>query len=76
MKADMEAALNLESRIKKFINDHIPKEYPNPAKDKLLAEIGGWSKIGTRLRWPYHWIPESEAKRLRPIARQVLPELF
>ncbi len=79
MKTDLKAALEIEGRIQKFINDHIAREYreyPNAAKDKLLAEIGGWSKIGTRLRWPYRWIPESEAKRLRPIAQQMLPELF
>jgi len=76
MKTDMQSALELEGRIKKFISDNIPRDYPNQAKDKLLAEIGGWSNVGTRLRWPYRWIPESEAKRLRPIAQQMLPELL
>jgi hypothetical protein len=30
----------------------------------------------TRLRWPYRGVNESEAKRLQPIARRILPELF
>jgi dihydrodipicolinate synthase/N-acetylneuraminate lyase len=75
MKTDSQAALELEGRINKFL-ELIPRDYPNAAKDKLLTAIGGWSEIGTRLRWPYRWIPESEAVRLRPVAEQLLPELF
>ena len=56
-----------------FRRDH---GYSNPALDKLLAAIGGWGPVGTRLRRPYRWIPAEEAARLRPVARDMLPELF
>ena len=32
--------------------------------------------VGTRVRWPYRWIPQAEADRLRPVARDLLPELL
>ncbi len=48
----------------------------NAALDKLLAAIGGWGPVGTRLRRPYRWIDEAEAERLRPVARSMMPELF
>jgi hypothetical protein len=81
MVTNMEAALAVEARIQKFLEEFIVPfrregQYPNHALDKLLAAIGGWSCAGTRLRWPYQWIEESEAQRLRPIARHRLPELF
>jgi hypothetical protein len=41
-----------------------------------MAAIGNWADVGTRLRWPYRFVPESEAKRLQPLARKALPELF
>ena len=50
--------------------------YSNAALDKLLAAIGGWGPVGTRLRRPYRWIDEAEAVRLRPMARSMMPELF
>ena len=43
---------------------------------ELLAAIGNWSDIGTKLRWPYRSIPMDEASRLRTMAREALPELF
>lgn len=75
------AALSLEARIRQFMTDHIlpfrrDRGIADPGLDKLLASIGGWAGIGTRLRWPYSWIPEQEALRLRPVARQLMPELF
>ena len=81
MKHDMTQALEVEKRIQQFMDEHIvpfitQQRYSNQALDKLLAAIGGWADIGTRLRWPYRWIPEKEAERLRPIARQIIPELF
>ncbi len=79
--ADPPAALDLESRIRRFMIEHIvpyreSQGVPNQGLDKLLAAIGGWADLGTRLRWPYSWIPEGEALRLRPIALRLLPELF
>ncbi|MCP4399000.1 MAG: dihydrodipicolinate synthase family protein [bacterium] len=81
MKNDIAQALDVEKRIQQFMNTHIlpfitQQKYSNQALDKLLAAIGGWANIGTRLRWPYRWIPEKEAERLRPIAREMIPELF
>jgi 4-hydroxy-tetrahydrodipicolinate synthase len=74
------AALDLERRVQEFMSRHIvpfrdAHGFSNFALDKLLAEIGEWSDIGTRVRWPYCSIPKSEAERLRPIAQEMLPEL-
>jgi dihydrodipicolinate synthase/N-acetylneuraminate lyase len=79
--ADPTAALDLESRLRKFMSAHIlpfrrDHGIANQGLDKLLTAIGGWADIGTRLRWPYSWIPEAEAIRLRPVARERMPELF
>lgn len=81
MRVDMPAALALESRIREFMQVFIEpfitvSGFTNTAVDKLLAAIGNWQDIGTRVRWPHRSIPESEADRLRPIANQMLPELF
>lgn len=80
-QTDPDAALELERRICAFMDEHIvpfitASGYANQAVDKLLAAIGGWADIGPRLRWPYRWIPEAEALRLRPVAHALLPELF
>jgi len=77
MKSDISEALALETRILHFLKQHIiPANYCNAAKDKWMAAIGNWTDLGTRLRWPYQFVPESEAKRLQPLAREALPELF
>jgi dihydrodipicolinate synthase/N-acetylneuraminate lyase len=81
MAEDIDACLDIERRIRGFIDAHIApfgreQRYSNAALDKLLAAIGGWAPIGTRLRRPYRFIDESEAARLRPIAQAVIPELF
>ena len=81
IQSDYSAALDLEKRIKQFMVEHIVPYrdqlgHSNTALDKLLAAVGNWSQVGTRLRWPYRGVPEVEAGRLRPIARQQLPELF
>jgi dihydrodipicolinate synthase/N-acetylneuraminate lyase len=81
MDSDLDAALALERRICRFMDEHIvpfrrDQSYSNAALDKLLAAIGGWGPVGTRLRRPYRWISESEVPRLRDIARWDLPELF
>ncbi|WP_342239345.1 dihydrodipicolinate synthase family protein [Inquilinus sp. OTU3971] len=81
MASDLEAALDLERRIRRFMDEHVvpfraEHGYSNAALDKLLAAIGGWGPVGTRLRRPYRWIDEAEAERLRPVARSMMPELF
>ncbi len=81
MKTDLDAALSIEVRIRQFMAENIEpfiveQGFTNTAADKLLAAIGGWSDIGTRLRWPYRSIDPKEAERLRPIAIKQIPELF
>lgn len=80
MLVDLAAALELEQRIRHFMDTEIAPfiardGYANPALDKLLAAIGGWADVGTRLRWPYRWIEPDVAARLRPVAQSMLPEL-
>lgn len=53
MQTDIVAALEIERKVQTFLTDYLPAGYSNPARDKLLAAIGGWSNVGTRLRWPY-----------------------
>jgi dihydrodipicolinate synthase/N-acetylneuraminate lyase len=81
MREDIGKALEIERRICSFMDEHIvpfrqKDAYSNAALDKLLSAVGGWGPVGTRLRWPYRWIDETEATRLRAIARRELPELF
>lgn len=81
MKTDINAALEIENRIQKFFSEYIlpfrtKENYCNAALDKFLAAIGGWGNAGTSLRFPYRWIPEEEAKKILPIVKSVLPELF
>ncbi|MBX5008636.1 dihydrodipicolinate synthase family protein [Rhizobium lentis] len=81
MHRDIDAALEIESRICAFMDDYIvpfrrDHGYSNAALDKLLAAIGNWGPITTRLRWPYRFIDEQEAVRLRDRARLIMPELF
>ena len=81
MSSDLPSALEIESRLRKFMITHITpfvKEqgYCNAACDRLLAWIGDWADVGSSMRWPYRAIPQSEADRLRPIAREMIPEMF
>jgi dihydrodipicolinate synthase/N-acetylneuraminate lyase len=81
MATDIEAALDIERRICAFMDDHIvpfrrDHGYSNAALDKLLAAVGDWAPVGTRLRWPYHFIDASHAGKLREIAADMVPELF
>jgi dihydrodipicolinate synthase/N-acetylneuraminate lyase len=79
MQTDMESALELEQRLRRFIKDEIEpfiteSGYCNAACDRLMAMIGGWTDIGPRLRWPYRSIDATEAERLRPKAKALIPE--
>ncbi len=81
MLTDIEAAIRLEKRIDVFREQYISAfgkaGYSNQALDKLWAVVGGWlPSMTTRLRWPYRSVPMAEALRLRPIARDHLPEFF
>lgn len=79
MLKDIDAALELESRLGAFMAEHIVPfitrdGYCPAACDRLLGQIGNWADVGARMRWPYRAIPVQEAKRLRPIARDLVPE--
>ncbi|ANL83463.1 dihydrodipicolinate synthase family protein [Rhizobium phaseoli] len=81
MHTDIDAALEIESRICAFMDsDIVPFRrehgYSNAALDKLLAAIGDWGPVTTRLRWPYRFISEQDANGLRDRARRMIPELF
>jgi 4-hydroxy-tetrahydrodipicolinate synthase len=81
MTSDLPRALEIETRIRGFMADYIAPfitehGYCNAACDKLMSVIGGWADVGSRMRWPYRSIPESEAERLRPIACELIPEIM
>ncbi|MBZ9601216.1 dihydrodipicolinate synthase family protein [Phyllobacterium chamaecytisi] len=81
MQTDMDAAVEIEQRICKFMDEHIvpfrqKSGYSNAALDKLLCAIGNWGPVGTRLRFPYRWIGEDEAERLRAVAKQELGDIM
>ena len=81
MKQDLDRALEIESRICAFMDDYIvpfrrDQGYSNAALDKLLAAIGDWGPVDTRLRWPYRFIEGESVPELRAIARRKLPEIF
>ncbi|KLK91289.1 N-acetylneuraminate lyase [Microvirga vignae] len=81
MSSNLPAALELERRIRVFLDTYIlpyrtDSGYSNAALDKLLAAIGNWAPVGTRLRRPYRWIAEAEADHLRSVARASIPEIF
>ena len=80
IRSDISAAIGVQSRILQFFEECIipfkNAGYSNPALDKLLAAAGMWCGIGTRLRWPYRWIPQSEVDDVSRRARVLLPELF
>jgi dihydrodipicolinate synthase/N-acetylneuraminate lyase len=81
MQTDIGAAVEIEQRICKFMDQHIVPfrqkfGYSNAALDKLLCAIGNWGPLGTRLRFPYRWIGEDEAERLRAVAKQELGDIM
>ncbi|WP_346237050.1 dihydrodipicolinate synthase family protein [Niabella insulamsoli] len=77
MEADLQEALRIEQQIQYFFEVGVvpfaKAGFSNPALDKLLAATGGWADIGTRLRWPYQWIPENEVAAVRKVAQRLLP---
>ncbi|MDB5474066.1 MAG: hypothetical protein JWP99_1369 [Devosia sp.] len=80
MKTDLDQAMEWETRIRVFITGEIlpfaEQGYSNAALDKLLAAIGGWADVGTRLRAPYRSIEPAAAIALRAAARESMPELM
>lgn len=81
MKRDLPTAQDVGRRLIEFFTAHVTpfveqQGYSHAAADKFLAAIGGWSDVGTRVRWPYQSIPQEHAVRLRPIAQAAIPELL
>ena len=80
MQKNPDEALSIQTHILEFFEECIvPYKnagYSNPALDKFLAAIGGWSDVGTRLRWPYKWIPADEIAPARKKAMKYLPDFF
>ena len=80
MQNDIEEALSVEKRIMDFFNRCIlpfhAKGYSDTALDKFLAAVGGWAKIGTRLRWPYQGIDPAAVATARKMGLKILPEFF
>ncbi len=79
--SDLPGALELEQRIglfmehciTPFITEH---HYPNHACDRFMALVGGWCRVGDRLRWPYRSIPVEQVEKVRKKARNIIPEFF
>ena len=81
IKEGDEKAFEVQGRIQRFMDECIvpyirDKAYSNQAVDKLMAAVGGWTPISTRLRWPYRWIPEEDVLPLRKKCAELLPEVF
>jgi 4-hydroxy-tetrahydrodipicolinate synthase len=81
MQTDMPGALELERRLRQFMNGCIApfiteQRYCNAACDRFMALLGGWADVGAHMRWPYRSIPPAEAERIRPAARALIPEFF
>jgi 4-hydroxy-tetrahydrodipicolinate synthase len=81
MQTDLPVALAIEAQIQQFMTAYVVpfrdvKGHSNMALDKLLACVGNWAPVGTRLRWPYTGVAESEVERLRVVARESIPSLF
>ena len=81
MLTDITKACAVEMRLRAFLDTHIvpfarEQGYSNAALDKLLAAIGNWADVGTRLRRPYRWIDPEVAVRLRPAAVAAIPEIM
>ena len=83
ISSDLPAALQLERRLRGFLDRHVAtfleEEAYSGARSWLydsLYMVGGWADVGSRMRWPARSIPASEAERLRPLARESLPEFL
>lgn len=79
MRTDLPAALELEQRLRQFMDGTIrpfitEQRYCNASCDRFLALVGGWADIGAHMRWPYRSIPVTEVPRVRAVARALIPE--
>ena len=72
--------MELEARINQFMKSAIlpflDSGYEGLACDKLMAHVGGWTEINTRLMWPYNSIPEDQSKMVLEKVRMLIPEFL
>lgn len=81
MLTNMPAALELEKRIQTFMHECIDPfivrgKFSCHACDRFLANVGGWADVGSRMRWPYASIPDSNILQVRRRALELIPEFF
>lgn len=81
MKTNLPAALELEQRLRRFMDGYIApfiteQKFCNAACDRSMALLGGWTDVGERMRWPYRSIPAAEVNRIRPFALELIPEFI
>lgn len=81
MQTDIARAIALENDLKKFFQAAITplgaeEGYSNSALDKTLAAVGGWANVGTRLRFPYRFVPEEKIEEIKHLADEFLAALL
>ena len=75
---DMEEALKLENEIQAYMNEYInplitEKKYANFAIDKFMAEVGEYSRITSRVRFPYRSVDARYLEECREGLRKTAP---
>ena len=81
MESDIDSAIKIGKKLQNWRTKYIvplkdDEGYSSPAVDKLYASIGGWSEIGTRMRWPYNSFPDHIVDELSKTIREDVPEFF
>jgi dihydrodipicolinate synthase/N-acetylneuraminate lyase len=81
MQTDLDGALDFQARFHRFRDEYLvplktEHALSGAAIDKLMAAVGAWADVGTRLRWPYRGAPAGLAGQLRPAACELMPEMF
>ncbi|NOH60987.1 dihydrodipicolinate synthase family protein [Vibrio sp. RE88] len=77
--ANSEQALELESRIQRFMEQEIApyiteQGFSNAAVDKFMAAMGSWSQISSTMRFPFASIPDADLERKIAARNAILPE--
>ncbi len=81
MQRELVEAIEQEERIRRFITEWIKplaaeQRLSNTALDKLLAAVGNWADVGTRVRRPYAGAPPECVGPLRTAARELIGDDF
>jgi len=81
IQEDREAALELEQRIKAFLETNVlplrvKYGLSHAALDKAMAAAGSWGPVGPTLLWPYRGAAMNDVTDLAKMARRHLPDLF